>query len=537
MDGTAAGVGLGKDNERRKMKKNKCMYLCACLLLCGTAASAESLGSSNDDIQKNFNRLVATKQCPGCNLRGAVLTRMDLREADLQGADLSDAKLSLTNLSKANLRNAVLRGAALAGADFAGTDLRGVDLTEVQLAGAYLKEALLDQEITPEKPYEPEELPQALPEEADLPETSTPVLPLPPAQELITPEQEAVAPAAKEEEVLPPTVPAADTSAGTEESSAVFDPPELSDPPVKTVQESREKKKEAVRLPELPDIERRTATTVRPKELTSIAEVQIGDPGQADNLPDTLPDTAKAERTKAEGKTAGLDDIPVIYTTPEEEKVEIENKGSELSLWDTFTSLFGSDTEEKEETAKAVVEQVKKDVQPATQQRVSVPVSAAGRESEPEQEVLVTPALKRPQSESNQERAEAEQQVGAYNVETFGQSRAKLQTLVDKLHEEKRCVSCNLAGADLAGQDLEEVDLERADLSGAQLERTDLRTANLKGVNFTDANLKNADLRGADLYLADFTNADLTGAQLQGALIDSTTFTGAIGAKVEAAHE
>ncbi|MCW5207471.1 pentapeptide repeat-containing protein, partial [Desulfobulbus sp. US2] len=147
------------------MKKNKYMYLCACLLLCGTAASAESLGSADEDIQKNFNRLVTTKQCQGCDLKGAVLTRMDLREANLQGADLSEAKLSLTNLSKANLKNAVLRGAVLGGADFSGADLRGVDLTDAQLAGAYLKEALLDQEIIPEKPYEPEELPEALPKE------------------------------------------------------------------------------------------------------------------------------------------------------------------------------------------------------------------------------------------------------------------------------------------------------------------------------------------------------------------------------------
>ncbi|MCI5137137.1 MAG: pentapeptide repeat-containing protein [Candidatus Electrothrix sp. AR1] len=179
----AARVGLGKDNERRKMKKNKWMYLCVCLLLCGTAVSAETLGSADEGIRKNFNRLVTTKQCPGCDLKGAVLTRMDLREANLQGADLSEAKLSLTNLSKANLKNAVLRGAALGGADFAGADLRGVDLTDAQLAGAYLKEALLDQEITPKKPYEPEELPEALPEEVEPPKASVQASHLPPAQD------------------------------------------------------------------------------------------------------------------------------------------------------------------------------------------------------------------------------------------------------------------------------------------------------------------------------------------------------------------
>ena len=510
------------------MKRNKYMYLCACLLLCGTVASAESLGSVDENIQSNFNRLVTTRQCQGCDLKGAVLIRMDLREANLQGADLSEAKLSLTNLSKANLKNAVLRGAVLGGADFSGADLRGVDLTDAQLAGAYLKEALLDQEIIPEKPYEPEEL--------ELPEASTPISPLPPAQELITPEPEpelesdAVAPAAEEEEILPSTVPSADsgegalrpaeifvdTSGGIEKSSAVLPPPEPSGLPeesVKTVQESRGKKKEAVRLPKLPDIEGRTATTVRPKELIPIAEAQIADPGQADNLPKALPDTDTALAAR---KTAGLDDIPVIDTVSEKEQSGSGNKETELSVWNTFASLFSSGTAEKEETAKVAVKSgaTKKGVSDLKASKVKVVVQK-------EEDVQST----------------AQQQVGAYSVETFGQSRARLQTLVDKLHEEKRCVSCDLAGADLVDNDLEEVDLERSDLSGAQLEKTDLRTANLKGVNFTDANLKNADLRGADLYLADFTNADLTGAQLQGALIDSTTFTGAVGAKVEVAHE
>lgn len=106
--------------------------------------STESLASSQDESQKNLNRLIATKKCPGCNLRKAVLMRMDLQGADLQGADLSQAKLNLTNLSQANLRNAILRGAVLGGADLSGADLRGADLTNAKLAGAYLKEAIIE---------------------------------------------------------------------------------------------------------------------------------------------------------------------------------------------------------------------------------------------------------------------------------------------------------------------------------------------------------------------------------------------------------
>jgi uncharacterized protein YjbI with pentapeptide repeats len=501
------------------MKKNKHLYLCACLLLCGAAASAESPGSSDKAIRKNFNRLVTTKQCPGCNLRGAVLIRMDLQGADLHGADLSGAKLNLTDLSKADLKNAKLRGASLGGADLAGADLRGADLTDAQLAGAYLKETLLDRKIVPEKPYEPEELPEALPEEiksetpeessdreqverVDFPEASTQGTPLPPAQELITPEpkSDAVISDVEKEEVLPPSAEiSADTSAGVEEnieenSAAVFNPPEPSVPselpeqPAKTVQ-AFEKKKNAVTLPE---IERRTATTVRPKELVPLAEVQIETqtvhPGQSGNPPDTLPETTQAEK-----KSAGLHDIPVIDSAPEQKKGEVTTEKTEPGLWETFTSLFGSDTADKEKTGKQ-----------------------AGKAAD---------------------KSGAKQQVGTYTVETFEQRRAGLQTLIKKLHKEKRCVACDLAGAQLADQDLEEVDLERADLSGAQLEKANLRAANLKGTNFTDANLKNADLRKADLYLADFTHADLTGAQLQGALLDSTNFSGAIGIKVEAARK
>jgi hypothetical protein len=140
------------------MKKNKYISPYVFLLPCDRVAfvilfilvallvlpvtSTESLASSQEESQKNLNQLIATKKCPGCNLRKAVLIRMDLQGADLQGANLSQAKLNLTNLSQANLRNAILRGAVLGGADFSGADLRGADLTNAKLAGAYLKEAI-----------------------------------------------------------------------------------------------------------------------------------------------------------------------------------------------------------------------------------------------------------------------------------------------------------------------------------------------------------------------------------------------------------
>ncbi|MCI5211072.1 MAG: hypothetical protein D3910_20310, partial [Candidatus Electrothrix sp. ATG2] len=97
----------------------------------------------------------------------------------------------------------------------------------------------------------------------------------------------------------------------------------------------------------MPDIGSRTATTFRSKELVPIAEVQGADSGQEKELPDV------AQEGK---KSAGLDEIPVIDTASEQGKDDSENADTELSLWDTFTSLFGSDAPEKKKTEKASAE-------------------------------------------------------------------------------------------------------------------------------------------------------------------------------------
>lgn len=94
------------------------------------------------------------------------------------------------------------------------------------------------------------------------------------------------------------------------------------EPSEKTAQESGEKEKEAVRLSELPesklpDIEGRTATTVRSKELVPIAEAQVVNADRSDNLnlSNTLPEIVQSEK-----KSVGLDQIPVIDTAPEQKK-------------------------------------------------------------------------------------------------------------------------------------------------------------------------------------------------------------------------
>ncbi|WP_051305813.1 pentapeptide repeat-containing protein [Desulfogranum mediterraneum] len=122
------------------------LFAFSCLVVGGLAVgvSAAPLGSTRPPVQENFKQLVATRQCPGCDLAGAVMTRMDLAGANLAGANLAGAKLFLADLSGANLQNSNLQGAALGGADLAGADLRGANLTGAVLEGAFLDTALID---------------------------------------------------------------------------------------------------------------------------------------------------------------------------------------------------------------------------------------------------------------------------------------------------------------------------------------------------------------------------------------------------------
>lgn len=97
------------------------------LLVVGQAGAIELLGSPVPEIRQNFNQLLTTNACRGCNLSGAVLNRLNLAEADLEGADLSRAQLNSASLAGANLRGTNLRGAWLGGADMTGANLLGAD--------------------------------------------------------------------------------------------------------------------------------------------------------------------------------------------------------------------------------------------------------------------------------------------------------------------------------------------------------------------------------------------------------------------------
>jgi len=91
-------------------------------------------------------RLLVTKKCPNCNLRGANLTgfgleNADLKGADLRGANLHGAVLDDADLSGANLQGADLGGAWLERANLQGANVDGANLEQAKLAAANLQGA------------------------------------------------------------------------------------------------------------------------------------------------------------------------------------------------------------------------------------------------------------------------------------------------------------------------------------------------------------------------------------------------------------
>lgn len=97
----------------------------------------------------DVKRLLATKECPGCNLRGANLAKANLYFADLTGANLAGANLTGANLVGANLNdgnlaNANLSGAKLNGARMMGANLNGASLANANLLGANIINANLN---------------------------------------------------------------------------------------------------------------------------------------------------------------------------------------------------------------------------------------------------------------------------------------------------------------------------------------------------------------------------------------------------------
>lgn len=98
------------------------LYIASAILLSEPLLAEFSIGSMLD-------RLLKTRECAQCSLRGSDLSGLDLSGVNLSGADLSRA-----NLSKANLRGADLRAATLLNVDLSGTLLADANLENANLS-------------------------------------------------------------------------------------------------------------------------------------------------------------------------------------------------------------------------------------------------------------------------------------------------------------------------------------------------------------------------------------------------------------------
>jgi uncharacterized protein YjbI with pentapeptide repeats len=99
-------------------------------------------GIARAENLEQLSQLLATKQCPGCDLSGSGLVM-----ANLSGANLANANLAGANLSQANLTGANLTGANLTGTSFNRANLTGANLTGATLQATDLREAFLSNAI------------------------------------------------------------------------------------------------------------------------------------------------------------------------------------------------------------------------------------------------------------------------------------------------------------------------------------------------------------------------------------------------------
>jgi uncharacterized protein YjbI with pentapeptide repeats len=83
-----------------------------------------------------------------------------------------------------------------------------------------------------------------------------------------------------------------------------------------------------------------------------------------------------------------------------------------------------------------------------------------------------------------------------------------------RVEETRRCVDCDLSGADFFGQDLSRAVLSGSDLSGADFTGAILYFAILQGADLSDAQFADANLYGADLRDADLSGAETGAARI-----------------------
>jgi len=495
------------------MKKNAFYFACCLLIgfLTGDGHAAP-IGSARPIVQKNFQQLIKTNGCPGCDLAGAVLTRVDLSGADLSGANLAGAKCNLADFSGANLRGANLQGANLGGSDLAGADLTGANLTGAILQGAYLKGAKIDgmltdqtddqdSEATGETVFVPDGAQSKhAPYSQDVTIEKYRNLDKAPATVSTQPEDRD---GVKEQAKQPPTAPMTGSKHPVVMADAVVPAPSVTEKnekpdekpavvldeenkqPVvagKTVAATPEKVSEPTQNTPAADVDKDSAVH------DMIARIEADASG---NKPQPI---KKRESAEVSGPSAGKPEMVPEKIRPQ---ATTAPSGQYNEKTGPATSRIGG---QPTETGVPAAEEAG-----AAVGALGAAISQGGAVAKNGADSLL------------------------YTVETPAQAAAEKQALVEQLLDTDACVECDLSGVDLSGKRLKEVDLERADLSGADLSDTNLSEANLKGADLSGANLRGADLSEADLYKADLTGADLTGADLSEASTDSADFTGAQG--------
>lgn len=559
------------------------VILCFCSLLAvlmGRNALCAASVSPNEEVQANFNQLMETNACPGCNLAGAVFNRLDLSEVNLEGANLANAKFFLADLAGANLKNANLQGAALGGADLADADLQGANLTGAILEGAYLEGAHMDGTITTRRPYVEQGGPDAgetvyIEDEANsknLPFTDQAYV-----DKTEQPEQEAMTgtSSAGEQEIMVQD----DLSQESQEASTIAAPEKEMVDAVHN--EAVEQSKKLVMMSDVVVPEKMETQKMAGDEAVDAPKAESNEPDIETLLPESKEKAASMQDETPDTEAAAA---PALAMTPPPEELVPEQKMAdsdvERPMEENENSLNGAAAKsvepagepEQEKTDESMAQMteigeetvVAQVTPPAAAMTASAsedgieqqePAEAPGQMNPSElqdetaatieEEVMTAEDVRQPATEAagpadDQEVKDvpaepmmpAEEEVVMESGPDEGKAR-----LVEKLLDDNRCVECDLSGVDLSGRNLDEADLERADLRHANLKGADLSEANLKGARLQGADLRNADLREADLYKADLSEADLTGARFEEALIDMVNFSGAVGAELEGARK
>lgn len=470
-----------------------CVACAGMLIIANTGLSAVP-GSGRPVVEENFKTLIKTNSCPGCDLAGAVLVRVNLSGANLAGANLAGARLNLADLSGANLSGANLQGASLGGADLAGADLTGANLNGAVLQGAYLKGTKLDGEIMTSASDDSAGEAVFVADEARSKHT-------PYTQEVRVenrPDAGEQAPVVKK----PVNSAAADVSSDSDRLDSKA-PVSMADAVV----------------PEQADAEMPVLLDEKSKQPMQVASAETKQPVQP----------ASAQVREAGEETASVDEGSAVHDMIAQ--IEADTPGRERKAGQA----------KKEPPAPAPI--VKEEPPPPP------PTNLHVNPAQPKQDTTKSADLGGVAEKSGNKgskdsegagpvtgavamvaaQAESAGQKLVYTVETPAQALAQKMQLVDRLLDDEACVECDLSGLDLSGKDLEGADLERANLAGANLSGADLSEANLKGVDLSGANLRDADLSEADLYKADLSGADLSGANLSDTLTDSADFSGATG--------